>query len=103
LAFFPASSESHIYSQVQSILQREDKNYLAAKLDNCTYDFNQRQMAEKSKILFGQKKDTTVLFIMVTFDASFADNYALIKNLLQNGINVARINCAHDNEPPGQE
>jgi len=35
---------------------------------------------------------------MVTFDASFADNYALIKNLLQNGMNVARINCAHDDE-----
>lgn len=55
-------------------------------------------MTEKSNILFGDKKDAAIPFIMVTFDASFADNYALIKNLLQNGMNVARINCAHDDE-----
>lgn len=93
-----ASSESHIHSQLQSILQRLGKRYLAKQLDSCTYDYNQLQMTEKSKILFGEKKDAAIPFIMVTFDASFADNYALIKNLLQNGMNVARINCAHDDE-----
>jgi pyruvate kinase len=93
-----ASSESHIHSQLQSILQRLGKRYLTEQLDSCTYDYNQLQMAEKSKILFGEKKAGPIPFIMVTFDASFADNYALIKNLLQNGMNVARINCAHDDE-----
>jgi pyruvate kinase len=93
-----ASSESHIHSQVQSILQRLGQQYSPGELDNCTYDYNQEQMVEKSKILFGEKKDADIPFIMVTFDASFADNYALIKNLLQNGMNVARINCAHDDE-----
>jgi pyruvate kinase len=38
------------------------------------------------------------MHIMVTFDSAFADNYTLIKNLVQNGMNVARINCAHDDE-----
>jgi pyruvate kinase len=93
-----ASSESHIHRQVQSILQRLGKYYSEAELDNCTYDYNQQQMKEKTKILFGEKKDTGIPFIMVTFDSSFADNYAVIKNLLQNGMNVARINCAHDDE-----
>ncbi|HPH92495.1 MAG TPA: pyruvate kinase [Ferruginibacter sp.] len=93
-----ASSESHIHSQLQSILQRLGKQYTAAELDNCTWQYNQQQLAEKNKLLFGEKKDTGIPFIMVTFDASFADNYALIKNLLQNGMNVARINCAHDDE-----
>lgn len=93
-----SSSESHIHSQLQSILQRLGMHYDEAELDACTYDYNRQQMAEKSKILFGEKKDAAIPFIMVTFDVTFADNYALIKNLLQNGMNVARINCAHDDE-----
>jgi len=93
-----ASSESHIHSQLQSILQRLGKHYASADLDDCTYEYNLMQMVEKSKILFGEKRDAAIPCIMVTFDASFADNYALIKNLLQNGMNVARINCAHDDE-----
>lgn len=93
-----ASSKRHIHSQLQSILQRLGKRYLQEQLDTCNYKYNQLQMTEKSNILFGDKKDAAIPFIMVTFDASFADNYALIKNLLQNGMNVARINCAHDDE-----
>jgi pyruvate kinase len=93
-----ASSESHVHSQLQAILERLGKRYSKEQLDSCTYEYNQLHMAEKSKILFGEKRDANIPFIMVTFDASFADNYALIKNLLQNGMNVARINCAHDDE-----
>ena len=93
-----ASSESHIHSQVQSILQRLGKKYKPAELDSCTYSFSKQQIQQQSKMLFGEKKDPLIPFIMVTFDASFAENYALIKSLLQNGMNVARINCAHDDE-----
>ena len=35
---------------------------------------------------------------MVTFHTKFADDYGKVKNLLQSGMNVARINCAHDDE-----
>ncbi|WP_407523236.1 pyruvate kinase [Lacibacter sp. MH-610] len=35
---------------------------------------------------------------MVTLDEKHADDYASIKGLLQSGMNVARINCAHDTE-----
>jgi len=93
-----ASSESHIHNQLQSILRRLGKNYDENELDKCTYGFNLEQMRKKSKLLFGEKNDAVTPFIMVTFDSSFAGNYALIKNLLLNGMNVARINCAHDDE-----
>jgi pyruvate kinase len=93
-----ASSESHVRRQLQSILQLLGKHYTPGELDDCTYEYNQKQIEEKSKLLFGEKRDVDIPYIMITFDASFADNYALIKNLLQNGMNVARINCAHDNE-----
>ncbi|MBZ5856927.1 pyruvate kinase [Flavihumibacter profundi] len=93
-----ASSESHIHRQLQSILERLGKSYAPDELDSCTYDYNKLQLDKKCKILFGEKNDPVSPYIMVTFDASYAGNYALIKNLLQNGMNVARINCAHDDE-----
>ena len=93
-----ASSESHIHRQLQSILQRVGKEYAPKELDSCTYEYNREQIVQKSKILFGEKNESIAPYIMVTFDSLFADNYALIKNLLQNGMNVARINCAHDDE-----
>jgi pyruvate kinase len=93
-----ASSESHIHRQLQSILQLLGKQYTSAELDTCTYEYNQQQIIHKSEMLFGSKSDAVTPYLMVTFDAGFADNYALIKTLLQNGMNVARINCAHDDE-----
>jgi len=93
-----ASSESHIHSQLQSILMRLGKNYSPDELDNCDYLFSKKEICNKSKLLFGEKADPGIPFIMVTFDSSFAENYAIVKTFLQNGMNVARINCAHDDE-----
>jgi pyruvate kinase len=93
-----ASSESHIHRQLQSVLQRLGNDYFPDELDKCTYAFNLEQIVQKSEILFGKKNDPVIPSIMVTFDSSFADDYTLIKNLLKNGMNVARINCAHDDE-----
>lgn len=93
-----ASSESHIHNQLQSILQRLGKIYNPKNLDACTYEYSRGQITQKSKMLFGEKNDSLTPYVMVTFDSSFAEDYAIIKNLLQNGMNVARINCAHDNE-----
>ena len=93
-----ASAESHIHSQLQSILQRLGKEYKDEELEICDYSFSQREISDKSKLLFGKKSVAVIPYIMVTFDASFAENYGIIKTLLQNGMNVARINCAHDDE-----
>ncbi len=93
-----ASSESHIHRQVQAILQRIGKEYAPQELDTYTYELSRKQQAQISKKLFGEKIDPAIPYIMVTFDKSFADNYSLIKTLLQNGMNIARINCAHDDE-----
>ena len=93
-----ASSESHIHSQLQSILQRLGKIYNEEELEACNYSFSQKEISDKSKLLFGEKSDAVIPYIMVTFDTSFAKDYGMIKTLLQNGMNVARINCAHDDE-----
>jgi pyruvate kinase len=93
-----SSSESHIHRQLQSIRQVLGHSYTLKELDPCTFSFSMNSLEEKSKFLFGIKSEPEIPSIMVTFDASFAGNYALIKSLLQNGMNVARINCAHDDE-----
>jgi len=93
-----ASSENHIHRQLQEIRERLGKHYTAAELDACTYESSRKEMTKKNRLLFGERNDEITPYIMVTFDRSFADNYAFIKSLLQNGMNVARINCAHDDE-----
>lgn len=93
-----ASSESHVHRQLQAINERLGKTYGEQELDVCTYAFSKLKIGEKSRLLFGPKTEANVPSVMVTFDSGFADDYAMIKSLLQNGMNVARINCAHDDE-----
>ncbi len=93
-----ASAESHIRSQLQAINQRLGKKYKVEDEEICSFEWCQANIAHKSKKLFGERDNDFVPSLMVTFDTSFATNYALIKSLLLNGMNVARINCAHDDE-----
>lgn len=93
-----ASAESHILSQMQAILQRLGKTYRSSELDPCTHDYSKKEIERKSEKLFGKKHDRGIPHIMVTFDGAFADQYDTIKKLLLQGMNVARINCAHDDE-----
>src|SRR4030095_4856967 len=93
-----ASSESHIHSQLQAILQRLGENYSNEEADDCTYQTSRTDLRQKTLSLFGEKKYPGNPDVMVTFDSSFADDYGQIKNLLQSGMNIARINCAQDNE-----
>jgi pyruvate kinase len=93
-----ASSESHVHHQLQAIKQRLGFTYPENEIAVCSYVFGQMKMKEKSKLLFGSKTATQIPSIMVTFDSGFASDRELIKSLLENGMNVARINCAHDDE-----
>jgi pyruvate kinase len=56
-----------------------------------------RQLLEmNAEELLGKKRVDAGLTIMVTMPFEATDNYELIKNLLQVGMGVMRINCAHD-------
>lgn len=92
-----ASSESHIQGQLLEILKRLGKKTNVTG-DVNTYGSSRKSAKEKSIALFGQRSNDAVPYIMVTFDSEFADDYAKVKNLLQSGMNIARINCAHDDE-----
>jgi pyruvate kinase len=92
-----ASSESHIRGQLLSILRRLGKEKkTAGKVFD--YESSRLSLKQKATALFGERQNEQLPFIMVTFDKKLADDYAAVKNLLQSGMSVARINCAHDDE-----
>lgn len=93
-----ASSESHILAQVQAIQQVLGRDYQKEELSSCTFKKGHHKIESCSKRLFGQKAEASIPYIMVTFDTGFADDVKLIQSLLHAGMNIARINCAHDNK-----
>lgn len=92
-----ASSESHIRGQLLAILQRIG---VVKDLAGDWFDYgkSKESFAQRTNALFGKKQSESIPWIMVTFDSDYADDYAKVKNLIQSGMNVARINCAHDDE-----
>jgi pyruvate kinase len=84
--------------QIQAVLQRLGKEYTERDIAACDYYVGSEIIRRRSGQLFGARQDENIPWIMVTFDAQFVHDYKLIKKLLEAGMNVARINCAHDNE-----
>lgn len=92
-----ASSESHIRGQLLSILNRIGYEKV---LPEQVFDYQKSKdfFSGRATAMFGKRQTESVPWVMVTFDTAFADDYAKVKNLVQSGMNIARINCAHDDE-----
>lgn len=90
-----ASAESHTLQQVQSVLQRLGQT-VDEQLAPCDFPEASRLMQLRANALFGSKVNPHIPHIMVTFDTGLAADYDRVKALVQAGMNVARINCAHD-------
>lgn len=93
-----SNSENHLHRQIQTIRERLGHRYAPGDHNPCTYAFSQNQLATNSQELFGRSDHPGMPAIMVTFDTDFAQNPSAVEALLLHGMNVARINCAHDDE-----
>ena len=91
-----ASSESHALRQVQAALQRLGVIFPEKELSPVDYPMASRLIHQRAATLFGPKVNPNIPHLMVTFDSDLAGNYAKVKALVMAGMNVARINCAHD-------
>jgi pyruvate kinase len=60
------------------------------------YQEGRRLLEENLFALLGEPTPGRRVRIMVTMPSEAAQNYDLVENLLQSGMNCARINCAHD-------
>lgn len=63
-----------------------------------TFIKGQETLAQNTKDLFGKKPRNRLTRIMVTMPSEAAKDKKLVKDLIAKGMNVARINCAHDDE-----
>ncbi|MGN6163924.1 MAG: pyruvate kinase [Flavisolibacter sp.] len=92
-----ASSESHIRSQVLAVLNHFGHS---SQPPAVTYGNSKMLLQRRTNILFGTASFPS---IMVTLKTSHAHDYLAVKKLLKAGMNIARINCAHDDEETWSE
>ncbi len=60
------------------------------------FDQGRKLLDENTRELLGAPTPGRSVRIMVTMPSEAADDYLLVHNLLENGMNCMRINCAHD-------
>jgi len=60
------------------------------------FALGERLLATHTERLLGPSAPERSVRIMVTMPSEAADNFSLVYNLLQQGMNCMRINCAHD-------
>ncbi|MDR3631982.1 MAG: pyruvate kinase [Desulfocapsaceae bacterium] len=96
-------AESHVLATIDAILQvlhrlvkRPWHPSLSPETEVIDFMDGQRLLAEHTESLLGPASPERGVRIMVTMPSEAADDYTIIENLLQQGMNCMRINCAHD-------
>jgi pyruvate kinase len=89
-----ANAEGYIHSQLLAVL----KHFGVHGETNCTFESSRMILEGRSSRLYGNAPGSIIPSIMVTLKTSHARDLLVIKKLLRAGMNIARINCAHDKE-----
>jgi len=95
-------AESHVMSTVDAVLGvlhcLVQRAWQPAHQNTAVIDFahGERMLAEHTDALLGTATTGRKVRIMVTMPSEAADDYRLVHNLLQQGMDCMRINCAHD-------
>ncbi len=89
-----ASCESHTLAQVEAVLQHLGEVFSEGVF--CDFFTAKRLLQQRAHQLFGPKADPHIPHLMVTLDTEMAEDYPQVRALLSAGMNVARINTAHD-------
>jgi len=95
-------AESHVLATVDSVLavlRRLAGGAFQPAPEAClTFTEGQRLLNEHTETLLGAETPGRHARIMVTMPREAADDYDLIYDLLKQGMDCLRINCAHDDE-----
>jgi len=95
-------SESHVLASIEAVLvtlwRLADHPIELGNLEYHRIDFQSARhlLEEHTKALLGPRPKGRNVHIMVTMPSAAADDYELVFNLLTNGMDCMRINCAHD-------
>ena len=88
------NAEGYIRSQVLAVL----KHFEVYDQDPCTFETSKSLLEGRADELYGKSPGSNIPSIMVTLKTSHARDILAVKKLLRAGMNIARINCAHDDE-----
>jgi pyruvate kinase len=94
---FLVMSESHILLSIEQILKRLGINPANTSSKLCKINSQSARpiLTKRSELLFGLSSEGRRTHIMVTLDSSDIFQYELMENLLESGMGIVRINCAH--------
>jgi pyruvate kinase len=94
------NAESHVLSSLENfrfilkslIKEQPDNNIMAGTSSKKSI----KEQKKHAKDLFGYRSKGRRVRIMVTLPSEAAHDYELVYDLIESGMNTARINCAHD-------
>ncbi|MBU1395592.1 MAG: pyruvate kinase [Gammaproteobacteria bacterium] len=95
-------AESHVLATIDAVLgvlhRLLQRAWQPASEETAVIDFAHGELllAEHTDALLGPATPGRMVRIMVTMPSEAAENYLLVHNLLQQGMDCMRINCAHD-------
>ncbi|PFP23151.1 hypothetical protein COJ96_24485 [Bacillus sp. AFS073361] len=98
---FPTLEQSHMHVlySLEKILENLNVTKFPSKKIFVPTPLESRTIMEnRSEVLLGKKNTQLQSTIMVTLDENMIYNKALLEDLLVNGMNIARINCAHGHQ-----
>ncbi len=96
-------AESHVLTTVDAVLGvlhcmvHRDWYHSSEEVPVMDFLHGERLLAEHTDALFGPSTTAGKVRIMVTMPSEAADDYLIVHNLLLQGMDCMRINCAHDN------
>lgn len=96
-------AEAHVLTSLDKVLHLlhslSKNKHLPIENDNALNFLKGQQLLKKhTETLLGAIDSERDVRIMVTMPSEAADDYTLVHNLLRQGMNCIRINCAHDDE-----
>jgi pyruvate kinase len=87
---------SFIPSQSTSCLLSRNNNKITSGLKKITHQESRILTTKRSRLLLGRPRRGRSSRIMVTLDSESTHQPHLLEELLRHGMDIARINCAHD-------
>ena len=95
-----AKSQSHVLASLQTnraILQSiRDQKPISLGKYGLSFKEGSKRLKDNAKKLLGYRSKNRRTRIMVTMPGEAAENFQLVKDMIESGMNCARINCAHD-------
>ena len=83
---------------ILSSLRPGEPVWLPGDASGCSRDQGHQLLERNTEILLGPTPEGRKVRIMVTMPSEAANDYELVRDLVIEGMNCMRINCAHDGE-----